>query len=70
MTSAEMNYAQIEKECLGITFACERFHQNIFGQPVTTETDHKPLVAIMKKPLSDCPVRIQRLLLRLQKYAI
>lgn len=70
MTSAEMNYAQIEKECLGITFACERFHQYIFGQPVTIETDHKPLVAIMKKPLGDCPIRIQRLLLRLQKYAI
>ena len=35
------------------------------------ETDHKPLVSIInKKNLSDCPLRIQRLLLRLQKYDI
>ena len=44
---------------------------NIYGEPgVVVETDHKPLVSTMKKPLSDCPIRIQRLLLRLQKYSI
>ena len=30
MTSAEKNYAQIEKEPLSITFACERCHQFIY----------------------------------------
>ena len=69
ITSAEINYAQIEKECLGITFACEGLHQYIYGKPgVAVKTDHKLLVSIMKKPLSDCPIRIQRLLLKLQKY--
>ncbi|KAL7882928.1 hypothetical protein SRHO_G00005860 [Serrasalmus rhombeus] len=32
MTGAETRYAQIEKELLSITFACERFHQFIAGQ--------------------------------------
>ena len=32
------------------------------------ETDHRPLVNLFKKPLTECPARIQRLLLRLQKY--
>ena len=70
LTSAEVNYAQIEKELLASTYACERFHQYVYGQAVEVETDHKPLVAIMSKPLTDCPMRIQRMLIRLQKYDV
>ena len=70
MTDAETRYAQIEKEMLSLTFACERFHQYIYGQKVVAETDHKPLVSIVKKPLNMAPLRIQRLLLRIQKYEI
>ena len=68
MTDAETRYAQIEKELLAITFACERFHQYIYGQQVQVETDHKPLIPLFVKPLSDCPLRIQRLLIRVQRY--
>ena len=68
MTSAERNYAQVEKELLGIVAACERFHQYIYGASVEVETDHKPLVSIFKKPLNNCPLRVQRLLLRVQRY--
>jgi hypothetical protein len=68
MSDAETRYAQIEKEMLAISFACEHFHQYIFGQAVEVETDHKPLVSIFKKSLNDCPLRLQRLLLRVQKY--
>ena len=35
---------------------------------VTVETDHKPLEVIWKKPIHVAPVRIQRMLLRLQPY--
>ena len=59
---------QIEKELLAIVFACERFDQFINGKQVTVESDHKPLEAIITKPLSQAPPRIQRLLIRLQKY--
>jgi hypothetical protein len=68
LSPAQERYAQIEKELLAIVFACEKFHQYIFGKKVQVETDHKPLVSIFKKPLNDCPMRLQRMLLRLQQY--
>ena len=68
LTSAEQNYAQIEKELLAIVFACERFHQFVYGNDTEIQSDHKPLEAIMTKPLYQTPSRIQRLLIRLQKY--
>ena len=68
MTSAEMRYAQIEKELLGIVYGAERFHQFIYGATVQAETDHKPLVSLFQKLLNDCPLRVQRLLLQVQRY--
>lgn len=70
LTSAKSRYAQIEKELLASMYACERFHQYVYGQAFEVETDHKSLVSIMSKPLNDCPVRIQRMLIRLQKYDV
>lgn len=47
LTQTEQNYAQIEKECLSIVFACQRFHHYLYGrETITAETDHKPLVTI------------------------
>lgn len=68
MTSAEQNYAQIEKELLSVVFAMERFHQFTYGRTVIVHNDHKPLVSIHKKPISKAPMRLQRMLMRLQKY--
>ena len=53
MTSTENNYAQIEKDLFNIIFACKRFHQFIYWTPVKAETDHKPVVNIIKKPLNE-----------------
>lgn len=50
-TSAQQNYAQIEKELYAIVFGCKRFHQYLYGQIVKVQTDHKPLVSLFKKPL-------------------
>ncbi|KAI8506223.1 hypothetical protein Bbelb_156500 [Branchiostoma belcheri] len=68
LNTTEVNYAQIEKELYAIVFGCERFHQYVYGRSVTVESDHKPLEAITRKPLSSAPARLQRMLLRLQKY--
>lgn len=70
LTTAQQQYAQIEKELLAVVFACERFHYYTFGRTVTVETDHKPLVAIQKKEFNRISPRLQRLLLRLQRYDV
>ena len=69
LTPTERGYAQIEKECLAIVFACMRFNQYIFGRKsVSVQSDHKPLETIFKKPLTAAPKRLQGMLLRLQKF--
>lgn len=69
LTECEQRYAQIEKECLGLVYGCEKFHGYIYGlEKVTLETDHKPLIPLSKKPLNDMTPRIQRLMLKLQRY--
>ena len=69
LTPAEGRYAQIEKELLSVVFACERFDTYLFGRDVVhVKRDHQPLEAIFKKDLGSAPKRLQRMLLRLQRY--
>ena len=68
LRKSKQNYAMIEKELLGVVFGCERFHSHAYGRSITVETDHKPLIAINNKPLCYAPPRLQRLMLRIQKY--
>ncbi|KAL5509950.1 hypothetical protein EMCRGX_G005401 [Ephydatia muelleri] len=68
LTCAETRYAQIEKELLAVVFALEKFHQYIYGTNVEIESDQKPLEIITRKQLCQAPPRLQRLLLRLQRY--
>lgn len=69
MTKTESKYAQIEKECFGLTYGLEIFHCYVYGLPTfTVETDHRPLVSIIKKSLNEMSPRIQRLIMKMQWY--
>ena len=48
-------------------WGCSKFHE--YGLDNVLETDHKPIVALSNKSLNDIPPRIQRLMLRLQKWS-
>ena len=52
LSKTEILYAQIEKELLSVAHCLSRWDTYVYGKHITVETDHKPLLAIHKKPLS------------------
>ena len=69
LTDAETRYAQIELEMLAVVFAFDKFHKLLYGKSdLTVESDHKPLEAIMTKPIGRAPMRLQKMMLKLQPY--
>ena len=69
MTETEARYAQIEKEALATTWACERFTDYILGKQFYIETDYKPLVPLLgTKQLDNLPPRVLRFRLRLMGF--
>ncbi len=70
LTPSEQRYAMVEKECLALVWACEKFSQYLTGlDQFTLLTDHKPLVPIIgSKSLDEVPIRCQRLVLRLMRF--
>ena len=67
-TLTQQKHAQIEKETLAIVFGTTKFHKFLFGKQVVVTTDHKPLEYIFNKPLYQTPLRLQKMLLTLQRY--
>ena len=70
LTPTETRYAQIEKEMLAVVFALTKFHQYTFGRVTKIRSDHKPLQAILKKPIDRAPRRLQGMLMRAYQYHI
>ncbi|CAM4788283.1 unnamed protein product [Rotaria magnacalcarata] len=64
---AETRYSTIELEALDIWWnVTQKFHSYIEGQQFTVETDHKPLLSLMKKTYHNS--RIERWMTTLQQY--
>ena len=56
---------------LAVVFGCTKFHNYIYGMSnVEVESDHKPLEAILRKPLHQAPLRLQKMILTIQKYSV
>ena len=68
MTEAEQRYAQVEKEALAVTWACEKFADYIIGKKFKLKTDHIPLIPLLgSMSLASLPPRIQRFRMRLMR---
>lgn len=58
-------------ECLAVVFACNTFDQYIYGKrDLTVLSDHRPLETILKKEMEKSPLRLQKMLLSLQRYGM
>ena len=69
LSPTEGRYAQIEKESLASTWACERFSDYLIGKTFHIETDYKPLVSLLgNKNLEELTPRLQRFRMRLMRF--
>lgn len=68
-TTTEHRYAQVEKEALAITWACDRLADYLIGLGFHVETDHKPLVPLLAaRRLDELPIRVQHYRMRMMRY--
>ena len=65
LTDTEKRYSQTEKDMLIIVFFLTRFHAYTYGREVTFYNHYRPLAAVLKKPVENNPVRLQRMICRI-----
>lgn len=66
LNKAEENYSTIERECLAIVWAIQKFHKYLYGREFILETDHQPLLYLNSSKLLNS--RLMRWSLALQPY--
>ena len=66
LLAAERNYASIEKECLALVWAVDKFRYYLYGKEFIIETDHRPLTYLQN--FRDKNPRLTRWALSLQPY--
>ena len=70
LPSTEQNYSKIEREAFGVLHSLEKFQHYCYGCVVHVITDHRPLLSLMHKDVSNASPHLQRLLLRIHRYHV
>ena len=64
LSSSQRNYSVIERECLAIVWAIQKYEPYLYGTEFVIETDHQPLKCVQKSKVANG--RIMRWALALQ----
>ena len=70
LSEAEQNYANIERELLGVVFSLETFKHFTSGRQTNMITDHKPLTSLFSKCLANTSPRLARMMLHISDYDV
>ena len=68
LSEAEQNYADIERELLGVVFSLETFKHFTSGRQMNIITNHKPLTSLFSKCLANTSPRLARMMLHISDY--
>ena len=68
LSSAEQRHNSIEWEALGILYVVEKFHHYCFAAKVHIITDHKILVAMVRKDLVTLSQRLPCIMQQIHQY--
>ena len=66
LSISEVKFSTVERECLAIVFAVQKFSVYLLGKPFLLEVDHRPLVYLNK--MRNLNSRLARWSLCLQPY--
>ena len=66
LTGAPKSYATVEKECMAIVWAIDKFSGYLYGRSFTLQTDHHPLTCLNSAKLTH--PRLMRWALKLQPF--
>ena len=65
-TDPQKNYCVMERECLAVIWAVQKFEVYLYGREFILETDHQPLLCLRKSKVAN--QRVMRWALSLQPY--
>ena len=66
LSSAQCAYSTMERECLAIVWALEKFYKYLYGRKFIIQTNHQPLAYLKSAKLNNH--RLMRLALKLQPF--
>jgi len=66
LTETEKRNAQIKKEMLSIVYSFNEFHYYVCVKEVSFFNDRKPLEHIITKPILSAPMRLHKMIMKLQ----
>ena len=70
ISSTEREYSNIEREALDKLYGLKKSYHYCCAREVIIITDHKPLVAIVKRDVETLSHRLQWILLRIHQYRV